>query len=185
MLLAAVVKTKIERFRETQRSTRVDGLTGLLNHTASKAHLRGMVKNTSVHRALTVAMIDIDHFKIANDTHGYPLGDRVIKSLALFLKRRLRKSDHIGRLGGEEIAVILPDTDIANACKVLDDIRSRFAEINFSSEEPDLHCTFSCGIADLQEGMDVKQLARSADDALWKAKNAGRNQVICSIAEDN
>mgnify|MGYP003471397636 FL=1 len=81
--------------------------------------------------------------------------------------------------------MILPDTDIANACKVLDDIRSRFAEINFSSDGPALLFTFSCGIADLQENMEVKELARSADDALWNAKNVGRNRVICSIAQEH
>ena len=99
----------------------------------------------------------------------------LIKCLALFLKRRLRKADPIGRPAGEEIAVILPDIDIANACKVLDDIRSRFAEINCSSEESNLHCALNCDLADLQEGMDVKRLTRSTNDALSKAKKAGRH----------
>jgi diguanylate cyclase (GGDEF)-like protein len=184
--LIAIVRNRIAHARNLKSRIVRDHLTGLFNHTHTLYLLeQEQLRAQRSGLPLSFAVIDIDHFKIANDTHGYPLGDRVIKSLALFLKRRLRKSDHIGRLGGEEIAVILPDTDIANACKVLDDIRSRFAEINFSSEEPDLYCTFSCGIADLQEGMDVKRLARSADDALWKAKNAGRNQVICSIPEDN
>jgi len=185
-LLITVVRNRVAHARSLKSRLLRDRLTGLFNHTHT-LHLLEQEQQRAQRSGLPLsfAVLDIDHFKVANDTHGYPLGDRVIKSLALFLKRRLRKSDHIGRLGGEEIAVILPDTDIANACQVLDDIRSRFAAINFSSDELALHCTFSCGIADLQEGMDVKSLARSADDALWKAKNAGRNQVICSLPQDN
>ena len=184
--LIAIVRNRIAHARNLRSRVVRDPLTGLFNHTHTLYLLeQEQLRAQRSGLPLSFAVLDIDHFKVANDTHGYPLGDRVIKSLALFLKRRLRKSDHIGRLGGEEIAVILPDTDIANACKVLDEIRSRFAEINFSSNGPALLFTFSCGIADLQEGMEVKGLARSADDALWNAKNAGRNRVICSIAQEH
>jgi diguanylate cyclase (GGDEF)-like protein len=183
--LIALVRNRVAHARDLKSRLLRDPLTGLYTHNHTLFLLEQEQKRAQRSGLpLSFAVLDIDHFKVANDTHGYPLGDRVIKSLALFLKRRLRKSDHIGRLGGEEIAVILPDTDIANACKVLDDIRSRFAEINFSGDGPALQFTFSGGVADLQEGMDVKRLARCADDALWKAKNAGRNQVLCTLAED-
>ncbi|MDO2321512.1 diguanylate cyclase, partial [Escherichia coli] len=82
-------------------------------------------------RPLSFAMLDIDHFKQVNDRFGHPMGDRVIKGLALFLKQRLRKTDHIGRYGGEEFAVVLPDTDLDAARLVLDEIRQRFAEIHY------------------------------------------------------
>ena len=108
VLLAAVVKTKIERFREMQRSTTLDGLTGLLNHTASKARLQTLVAQCPPGTPLSVAMIDIDHFKAVNDTYGHPVGDQVIRGLAWLLKGRLRTSDLIGRYGGEEFAVIFP-----------------------------------------------------------------------------
>ena len=96
--------------------------------------------------------------------------------LALFLKQRLRKTDHIGRYGGEEFAVVLPDTDAATALKVLDEIRQRFAEISYPAQPMDLSCTFSCGIAELHEGVDSKTLSKRADEALYEAKHSGRNR---------
>jgi diguanylate cyclase (GGDEF)-like protein len=122
-------------------------------------------------------MLDIDHFKRVNDTHGHPMGDRVIKSLALFLKQRLRKSDFIGRYGGEEFAVVMPDTDLQSAHQVLDEIRKRFAEIHYPAQPKDLSCTFSAGVVELSDGADSLMLATLADDALYRAKDAGRNQV--------
>ncbi|MNJ53727.1 putative diguanylate cyclase AdrA [compost metagenome] len=121
-------------------------------------------------------MLDIDHFKRVNDQHGHPMGDRVIKSLALFLKQRLRKTDLIGRYGGEEFAVILPDTNAAAALKVLDSIRQRFAELRHPAQPHDLSCTFSCGIAELRD-QDSATLGQQADGALYLAKRGGRNQV--------
>ena len=126
---------------------------------------------------LTFAMIDIDHFKKVNDTYGHPMGDRVIKSLALFLKQRLRKTDHIGRYGGEEFAIVLPDTDLQAAQRVLDEIRRRFAEIHYPAQPHDLSCTFSCGIAELRDGADGNLLSKQADEALYRAKHGGRNRV--------
>jgi diguanylate cyclase (GGDEF)-like protein len=128
-------------------------------------------------------MIDIDHFKKVNDTYGHPMGDRVIKSLALFLKQRLRKTDHIGRYGGEEFAVVLPDTDAVTAAKVLDEIRRRFAEIHYPAQPHDLSCTFSCGIAELRDDMDGNALSKQADEALYVAKRGGRNRVEIYLDE--
>ncbi|MCY1531915.1 Diguanylate cyclase DgcM [compost metagenome] len=105
------------------------------------------------------------------------MGDRVIKSLALFLKQRLRKTDHIGRYGGEEFAVVLPDTDLDAAHRVLEEIRRRFAEIRYPAQPSDLSCTFSCGIAQLRDDQDINQLSRQADEALYRAKHGGRNRV--------
>src|SRR6476469_3367888 len=107
VLLAAVVKTRIERFREPPRSTRLDGLTGLFHHTAAKSRLQTMVAKIPHHGTLTVAMIDIDHFKSINDTYGHPVGDQVIRGLAWLLKGRLRSIDLIGRYGGEEFIIAL------------------------------------------------------------------------------
>lgn len=105
------------------------------------------------------------------------MGDRVIKSLALFLKQRLRKSDCIGRYGGEEFAVVMPNTDARTAARVLDEVRKRFAEINYPAQPQDLSCTFSGGIAELRDDLDSKHLSQRADEALYRAKNGGRNRV--------
>jgi diguanylate cyclase (GGDEF)-like protein len=105
------------------------------------------------------------------------MGDRVIKSLALFLKQRLRKTDFIGRYGGEEFAIVMPDTDIDAACTVLDEIRQRFAEIHYPAQPQDLWCTFSAGVVEMSEESDSLMMASQADEALYRAKHAGRNRV--------
>jgi diguanylate cyclase (GGDEF)-like protein len=154
-----------------------DSLTGLFNHT----HILQLLEDACVrarraHKPLSFVMLDIDYFKKVNDTYGHPMGDRVIKSLAAFLKQRLRKSDYIGRYGGEEFAVVLPDTDATAALKVMDGIRERFAEILHPAQPQDLSCTFSFGIAELAGGEDSKTLSKNADLALYAAKQAGRNR---------
>jgi diguanylate cyclase (GGDEF)-like protein len=176
--LIATVRTRASRARNLKARMVRDSLTGLYNHTytlqlledaASRARRDG--------RPLTFAMLDIDHFKKVNDNYGHPMGDRVLKSLALFLKQRLRKTDHIGRYGGEEFAVVLPDTDAASAHRLLDEIRRRFAEIPYPAQPRDLTCTFSCGLAQLEDHLDAASLSARADQALYAAKRAGRNQV--------
>ena len=182
--LIATVRNRAARARDLKARMVRDSLTGLFNHT----HTLQLLEDAR-HRAhrdglpLTFAMLDIDHFKKVNDTHGHPMGDRVIKSLALFLKQRLRKTDHIGRYGGEEFAVILPDTDASTAARVLDEIRQRFAEIRYPAHPHDLSCTFSCGIAELSDGMDSNALSNQADEALYLAKRGGRNRVEIHLNE--
>ena len=176
VLLAAVVKTKIERFRETQRSTRLDGLTGLLNHTAAKSRLKAMVSQIPVHGALTVAMIDIDHFKAVNDTYGHPVGDQVIRALAWLLKGRLRSSDLIGRYGGEEFLIALPEVSPEQARSVIDRIRSDFSVLPHA-HPGGLYATFSAGIASHPVVDSASGLTEAADNALLQAKRLGRNRV--------
>lgn len=178
VLLAAVVKTRIERFRETRRSTRLDGLTGLLNHTAAKSHLHKMVGDTEAHGALTVAMIDIDHFKSINDTYGHPVGDQVIRGLAWLLKGRLRSVDLIGRYGGEEFIIALPGIDMRRAEPVIERIRSDFSALPHAHPDGALHATFSAGVASFPLVHDTAAgLTEAADQALLQAKCLGRNRI--------
>lgn len=175
--LIATVRNRAARARNLRARMVRDSLTGLYNHTHTLQLLedaRSRARRSGT--PLSFAMLDIDFFKKVNDTYGHPMGDRVIKSLALFLKQRLRKTDHIGRYGGEEFAVVLPDTDAATALKVLDEIRQRFAEISYPAQPLDLSCTFSCGIAELHDGVDSKTLSKRADEALYEAKHSGRNR---------
>jgi diguanylate cyclase (GGDEF)-like protein len=176
--LISTVRNRAARARDLKGRMVRDSLTGLFNHTHTLQLLEdACVRARRDAQPLTFAMIDIDHFKKVNDSYGHPMGDRVIKSLALFLKQRLRKTDHIGRYGGEEFAVILPDTDAATAARVIDEIRQRFSEIIYPAEPQDLRCTFSCGLAQLSADSDAGSLSQQADIALYQAKHGGRNQV--------
>ncbi|MDY7567868.1 PleD family two-component system response regulator [Pseudomonas sp. RTC3] len=176
--LITTVRNRAARARNLKARMVRDSLTGLYNHT----HILQLLEDCSFRarregKPLSFAMLDIDHFKRVNDSHGHPMGDRVIKSLALFLKQRLRKTDYIGRYGGEEFAIVMPDTDLHNAHRVLDEIRQRFAEIHYPAQPVDLSCTFSAGVVELYESADSLTLSSLADDALYHAKDAGRNQV--------
>ncbi len=177
VLLAAVVKTKIERFRETQRSTRIDGLTDLLNHTAAKSQLQMMAEKTAGQKSLTVIMIDIDHFKSVNDTYGHPVGDQVIRGLSWLLKGRLRSSDMIGRYGGEEFLVALPDVAPDKAAAVIDSIRSDFSSLPHAHAQGVLYATFSAGMAHCPGFCSASDLTEAADNALLAAKRNGRNRL--------
>ena len=181
VLLAAIVKTKIERFRETQRSSSIDGLTGLLNHTAAKSRLKAMVSSLSSDSTLTVAMLDIDHFKAVNDTYGHPVGDQIIRGLAWLLKGRLRSSDMIGRYGGEEFLIALPDITHEQACVVIDRIRQDFASLPHAHPAGVLFSSFSAGLASFPFFEAAHSLTEAADNALLEAKRRGRNRIESAL----
>ena len=175
--LVAAVKNRANRSRILKSRMVRDSLTGLLDHTTVLQQLAvEQTRAEAMDNHLCFAMLDIDHFKNINDTYGHGVGDRVIKSLALFLRQRLRKSDTIGRYGGEEFAVILPDTLPKNAKKIFKEILSKFREINHVAGDVAVHVTFSCGIAEATQVGDGK-ITKCADEALYEAKAAGRNQV--------
>lgn len=156
-----------------------DSLTGLYNHTHTLHKLDNTLQqNLRDKTPLSFAMLDIDHFKKVNDTYGHPIGDKVIKSLALFLKQRLRKSDVIGRYGGEEFAVVLPNTSATDAVMIFNEILAKFRNIAQSAGDKDFNVTFSCGIAAISPDIkDASSLSELADKALYEAKHAGRNCV--------
>jgi len=177
--LVTTVRNRAARARHLKARMVRDSLTGLYNHT----HILQLLEDCSFRarretQPLSFAMLDIDHFKKINDRHGHPMGDRVIKSLALFLKQRLRKTDFIGRYGGEEFAIVMPNTALEAAHKVLDEIRRRFAEIHYPAQPHDLQCTFSAGVVQLDDNLDALTMASAADEALYRAKHAGRNCVV-------
>ena len=159
-----------------------DSLTGLLNHTKTKEQLAIELKRAKrQHSSLAFAMVDIDLFKLVNDTYGHLTGDRVIKSLSRLLQQRLRQTDVIGRYGGEEFAIILVDTDANAAVKVMNQLRQSFAQVQQLADAVEFTVTFSCGIAVFPTYTDVAQLCHAADRALYQAKRNGRNQVMLAI----
>jgi diguanylate cyclase (GGDEF)-like protein len=133
--------------------------------------------------SVSFAMIDIDRFKSVNDTYGHLTGDRVIKSLARILQDRLRRSDIIGRYGGEEFGIILFNSDAHQAFLILDDIREAFSRIQQSDGPREFCTTFSCGIADFPRFASPLKMSEVADAALYAAKEGGRNQVMIAPGE--
>jgi len=122
-------------------------------------------------------MVDIDHFKAVNDTHGHAAGDDVLRELARLLKRFIRSSDLAARLGGEEFVVVMPDTGVGGAEAISSRLRREIAE----STRVKTPITVSIGVAELQGPNDTpERLLRRADDALYEAKRGGRNRVIAT-----
>ena len=178
VFLNAVVKSKIERYRALRRSMLRDGLTGLFNHRTLKEKLAAALTVARPSGAtLSVAMIDIDHFKSVNDRFGHPMGDQVIRSLAWLLKQRLRKTDIVGRYGGEEFMVIFPDSGAQQAFEVLDRIRHDFSFIKYAFEDTWFETTFSAGVSQFPHVTNAEALIKEADEALYDAKHGGRNCV--------
>lgn len=183
--LVMSITTRIERHRVLSSFMTRDSLTGLLNHTTSKNQLEMMINKAQKEGvALVFAMIDIDHFKKVNDTYGHPTGDKVIKSLSRLLKQRLRKTDSIGRYGGEEFAVVLWDTDEIHAKKLIDRLRESFSKIEHRHEDSRFHTTFSSGVACITHYPDSTSISNAADKALYDAKKSGRNMVCIAQAHD-
>ena len=126
---------------------------------------------------LSVAIIDIDFFKKINDTYGHLTGDCVLKELALLLKKSFRGSDIVARYGGEEFVVVMPFTNLENACKKLDSFREEVQNHKFCAEE--LKVTISIGVTEFNKEDSLIKLLEKADKDLYEAKNSGRNRVVC------
>ncbi len=177
--LIKAVSNRAARSRLIHSLMARDSLTGLLKHTKIKEALEVEISRSRRQGTpLSFVMLDIDHFKRVNDSYGHLAGDRVIKSLGHLLRQRLRKTDIIGRYGGEEFAVIMPDTDEDEALKVIDSVRVGFSMIRHTWFEEQIACTFSAGIASARDFPEVNELNKAADDVLYRAKGAGRNQVM-------
>jgi diguanylate cyclase (GGDEF)-like protein len=177
--LIASIRTRVQRFRALRSLMVRDSMTGLFNHTTTNEMFEAELGRAKRHGSvLALAALDIDHFKSVNDTYGHGVGDLVIKSLARLLKQRLRSTDIIGRMGGEEFSAILSGVDGPTAEKIMNDIRQAFSEIQHHTEQGAFSVTMSCGIADFPRFETQVQLSEVADKALYAAKNGGRNRVV-------
>lgn len=177
--LVSAVAVRAERMKIIRAQMVRDSMTGLLNHTATKEQLDTAIALAQrKQEEVCFAMIDVDKFKRVNDTYGHPMGDRVLMALARLIRQRVRKSDIVGRFGGEEFAVILPGCTLAEAVSLLNEVRESFAAVIFQGKNETFSCTFSCGIAALSLYGDAAALNAGADEALYAAKNSGRNLVM-------
>lgn len=175
------VQTRINRFRRIRARMVRDGLTNLFNHTTMRQFLGNELQRAKRYSGhLSYAIVDIDHFKSVNDSYGHGVGDVVLKTMARLLRQRLRSNDIVGRLGGEEFGVIMPDTDMEHAAQVLDQVRVAFQDLSHASDETTFHVTFSCGVAEYPGYDHPAEISEAADKALYEAKHGGRNRIVTS-----
>ena len=155
-----------------------DPLTGLFNRRYVLTRLAGLISGARRHgRPLSVAMIDIDHFKRLNDSYGHDAGDAALVATTIALRDRLRAEDELGRLGGEEFLTLLPDASSEAASVVAESLRASVAGVRTRTDGLELAVTVSVGWATWDGEEDADGLVKRADKALYCAKNAGRNAV--------
>jgi diguanylate cyclase (GGDEF)-like protein/PAS domain S-box-containing protein len=167
--------------RELERLAMVDPLTGIANRRHFFATAEREVALARRHqRPLGVLMLDIDHFKDINDRYGHAVGDEVLKQVARTALSVLRATDHIGRIGGEEFAVLLPDSGLEGAVATAERLREAIAAAALPGGADDVRCTVSVGVAGWAPGdASIEASLNRADAALYRAKREGRNRMRC------
>ncbi|MFB9883218.1 diguanylate cyclase [Planobispora siamensis] len=154
-----------------------DALTGLHNRRHLMQHLTSAIIEADDDRPLSLALLDIDHFKQVNDRYGHRAGDEVLVAFAELLGRQVRRSDIVARYGGEEFVVVFAGADAEQARARMDALRERLAERSVEADGHLLTVTFSAGVATATPGISADDLLHAADQALYAAKHGGRNQV--------
>ena len=157
-----------------------DPLTKVMNRRAfSKKLIEEIDRSTRYKHSLIIAMIDIDHFKHFNDTEGHVLGDEALKKVAQIFLSNLRKSDSLARYGGEEFIIMMPETKLNSGMEICERLRTAIENHSFQGQERAGYLTVSIGLCEFPEsGDNAEDLVKSADKALYEAKQSGRNRVM-------
>lgn len=174
---------KIYQLEEEMRTLATfDALTGVMTRRAFLTHCE-TVYAVAVRSQSTLAMvyIDMDNFKKINDTYGHPGGDEVLKSFGSVVSKCKRKSDLVGRIGGEEFAMVLHNTELGGALKFANKIRalSKNKTVTFAGQTIDYNMSVGVAVLDKDNPLPLDQLMRNADTALYKAKALGKDRVVC------
>ena len=166
---------KVEEInKQLEITTMTDELTGLNNRRRTMDEINTRINLFKRYgTGFTLSMVDIDNFKEVNDKHGHSAGDDVLREFSGFLQSRLRTSDFIGRWGGEEFILILPNTEEEDAYKLMTRLQDEISTHEFNG----LRIAFSAGLCACREGMSLNELISCADDALYTAKDSGRNRT--------
>jgi diguanylate cyclase (GGDEF)-like protein len=178
--IRAIMASLEKERRNAENLARFDALTGVLSRRALLEALDVEVARAKRYgSALACLMLDLDHFKAINDNYGHPFGDRVLHLIAQVISEHCRTNDHLGRYGGEEFLIILPETRIDGATTLAERVRSAVAETSLGQN--DERITLSIGVAEWRDGDgSAKRLIAQADRALLEAKSAGRNRILTS-----
>ena len=168
--------TKTHNYEEIFKQARMDALTGLPNRLVFEERIDPMMEHARRKNVpLTLAALDLDHFKAVNDTMGHLYGDEVLKQVASALKKQIRLPDLLVRMGGDELLLVLPDTDLNNARLLADRLCKAVADLEIHAGHATLG--ISIGLSQWQQGIEKKEWLEQADDTLYQAKKSGRNQV--------
>ncbi len=183
------LQEQLVRAREKLRFEAMhDSLTNLLNRAALLERLdEELARAARTGNPVSVIMIDLDHFKRVNDNYGHAAGDAVLRTAAILFKSVLRPYDVVGRIGGEEFLVVLPDCDLDCANGVADRLGQRLRSHSIKTPAALLNVTASLGVASSSQQLDVlgsEELTRAADGALYKAKRGGRDRSEVAAADD-
>lgn len=167
-----------EHLEEQRQKALIDPLTGLPNRAAWSERLEHEIKQWQQHgNTLSLAMLDLDHFKRINDNYGHLAGDKVLKIIATVLRKRLRGADFIARFGGEEFVLLMPATTPAVGAKLLETLRAAIEACPFHFKGERVTITLSMGLASFRPGEHSDLVLKRADQALYRAKNGGRNRI--------
>ena len=171
------------RHEAIEQAALTDALTGIPNKRSLDDTLRRTCSLNDRHgEPYSLILFDLDHFKAVNDQHGHVIGDHLLRETAQKLNAMLRNSDSIYRFGGEEFAIMLPHTSLEDASEVADRIRAYIRDICIPCGESTVSVTGSCGVATRLEGESPEQWLARADEALYRAKDAGRDSTRCAPA---
>lgn len=184
-ILSAAVASRLSQAGKISTQTHIDSLTKLPNRAAFNiAYSRMLSFAGRVKAHLSLAILDIDHFKNVNDSYGHLMGDEVLRRVAKVMSRSLRQHDILARWGGEEFIALLPNTDRSGAVRAIEKALLAVTEERFeSSDGKSFFVTFSAGVTEVSEGVDAEDAVAEADRLLYLAKSSGRNRVLST--EDN
>jgi len=167
-----------ERSLLLERESQEDALTGIANRRCFVQRLAAEIEvSLAVGAPLSIAIVDLDHFKVVNDELGHPVGDHALRQTAVVMRRNCRPNDLVARIGGEEFALILPGLDRVDAAHFCESLRAGVANHDWREIDAGLAITVSVGVAQWDGTSEIDELVHIADTQLYRAKRAGRNQV--------
>jgi len=174
-------------YERTKKLSVTDGLTGISNRPNMEQVLRSEFERSMRYGApLSVVLLDVDHFKGVNDTYGHQKGDEILVAFASLLKKFCRANDTAARYGGEEFLMILPQSNAQGAFKIAERVREEMMKLSFTGNESNFSVTTSGGVVELDRDFikSTDQLVTMADQALYEAKNSGRNKTVIGHSEN-